>query len=142
MDMSHFDAASTSESGQRVLSVGQCGPDHRSISRFLTRYFGVEVESADTCDEAQSAMRAGKFSLVLVNRLLDIDGSPGMDVICALKDDPDPALASIPVMLVSNDPDAQQAAIAKGTVLGFGKADLDSPATLALLKAHLTGPRT
>jgi two-component system chemotaxis response regulator CheY len=141
MDMSHFEAASTSETGQRVLSVGQCGPDHQSISRFLARYFGVEVESADSCDEAQSVLRAGKFSLVLVNRLLDIDGSPGLNVVCALKNDPDHRLASVPVMLVSNDPDAQQAAIAQGAVSGFGKADLASPATLALLKAHLIPPK-
>ena len=40
----------------RVLNVGQCGFDHRSISSYLADRFGARVESADTFDDAQQAV--------------------------------------------------------------------------------------
>ena len=49
----------------------------------------------------------------------------------------DAALAALPVMLVSNYPDAQQEAQAAGAVPGFGKAQVSSPETLDLLRTYL-----
>ena len=108
----------------RILDVGQCSYDHGSISRHLTSAYGAEVIRAQSADEAVEAARSGGFSLVLVNRQLDQDGSPGVDVIRALK--ADPASADLPVMLVSSFPDAQAEAQALGALPGFGKADLRS----------------
>ena len=74
-------------------------------------------------------MRSTRYDLVLVNRVLDEDGSSGLELIRALKHDP--ALADVPVMLVSNHADAQEAAFDLGASPGFGKASLHSDATLA-----------
>ncbi len=109
----------------RVLSVGQCGYDHGRIVRFLRDTFGAQVEGVDTADEALEALRAGPFQLVLVNRVLDGDGTSGLDLIRSIK--ADAALAGVPTMLVSNYPEAQAQAVGLGAVAGFGKADLGRP---------------
>ena len=124
-----------SPAAPRVLSVGQCGFDHRSISGYLAERFGAEVERADSLDDTRDAMRSARYDLVLVNRVLDEDGSSGLELIRALKHDP--ALADVPVMLVSNHADAQEAAFDLGASPGFGKASLHSDATLARIKALL-----
>ena len=80
-------------------------------------------------------MKSGQFDLVLVNRKLDIDYSDGIDVIRTLK--ADPATASVPVMLVTNYPEHQDAAIAAGAVRGFGKLEFDKPETRETLAAVL-----
>ncbi len=119
----------------RVLSVGQCGFDHRSISGYFAERFGAEVERADSLDDTRDAMRSARYDLVLVNRVLDEDGSSGLELIQALKHDP--ALTHVPVMLVSDHADAQEAAFDLGASPGFGKASLHSDATLARIKALL-----
>lgn len=106
----------------RILSVVQCSFDHGSISRHLGKAYGAEVTGADTKGPALTSLRAGKFDLVLVNRVLDVDGTSGIDLIHAIKADPE--LAPLPVMLVSNYADAQAEAKAAGALTGFGKADL------------------
>ncbi|WP_435008419.1 response regulator [Tundrisphaera lichenicola] len=114
----------------RILNVGQCGYDHGSISRHLSKSYGAEVASADSKGQAMASLRAGEFDLVLVNRVLDFDGSSGLDLIRAIKADPD--LAGVPVMLVSNYPEAQAEAQSLGALPGFGKSDLRSGAVPAL----------
>jgi two-component system chemotaxis response regulator CheY len=121
--------------GPRVLSVGQCGIDHRSIANYLTDQFGALVEAAHDMDDVQRAMACASFNLVLVNRVLDRDGSSGLDLIRVLKSQPE--LAAIPVVLVSDYPEAQAAARALGTEPGFGKAELQDPQTLRRIKALL-----
>src|SRR5947209_1810220 len=91
---------------KRVLSIGQCGADHGGISRTLQRHFGAEVVAAHTPEEGLSHLREGDFALVLVNRVLDADGSSGLDVVKQLKADEE--LREVPVMLVSNYEDAQE----------------------------------
>lgn len=122
----------------RVLSVGQCGYDHGTISRHLRLAFGAEVVAAGTFTRALAALRDGTFALVLVNRVTDADGSAGLDLIRTLKADPN--LASIPVMLVSDYADAQEQARALGALTGFGKTDLTSPASSERLEAVLAAP--
>src|SRR5947208_2898845 len=104
---------------KRVLSVGQCMADHGSISRTLHRSFGAEVVAAHTADEALERLRHDTFALVLVNRVLDADGSSGLDLISRVK--ADEGLRPVPVMLVSNYQDAQGQAVAAGAEPGFGK---------------------
>ncbi len=111
----------------RILNVGQCGFDQPKIARHLKGAFDAEVEPADTHAEAISALKKGRFDLVLVNRIGDVDGAPGLDLIRSLK--ADPGLASTPVILVSNYPDAQAEAESLGALPGFGKAALTSPET-------------
>jgi two-component system chemotaxis response regulator CheY len=123
----------------RVLSVGQCGFDHGQIARHLKQAFGAEVVGAHTRAEALEALCAGRFDLVLVNRVIDADGSYGLDLIRDLRADPTPV--PVPVMLVSNYLDAQQKAVALGAHPGFGKSELGQPQTHEKLKRVLAGPR-
>ena len=113
---------------RRVLSVGQCGPDHYSISRFLERHFDVEIATADREQQAIQRLRSEPFDLVLVNRKLDVDYSDGLAIIRAMK--ADPSLAGVPVMLVSNYAESQEEAVAAGAEYGFGKSALNSPETV------------
>jgi DNA-binding NarL/FixJ family response regulator len=122
---------------KRVLSVGQCAMDHGSLSYLMSKHFGADVIGADSKDEALAAARQGDVALVLVNRLLDRDGSPGLEIIRAFKGDE--ALKTVPVMLVSNYDDAQREAVSCGAVRGFGKAALELPQTIAVLREVLQG---
>jgi CheY-like chemotaxis protein len=112
---------------RRVLSVGQCGVDSGAIAHRLRKDFDAEVVAADTHGEALQALRAGgPFDLVLVNRVGDSDGAPGLELIRKVK--AEPALAAVPIMLVSDYPDAQKQAAELGAVPGFGKSQLSRPA--------------
>ncbi len=123
--------------GKRVLSVGQCGADHGGITRALRQAFGAEVEAAHSGPEALEKLRHGAYALVLVNRVLDWDGSSGVDVVRAVKEDE--ALRQVPLMLVSNYPDAQDEAVAAGAEPGFGKAALGRPEMLERVRPFLEG---
>jgi two-component system, chemotaxis family, chemotaxis protein CheY len=120
---------------KRVLDVGQCSPDHTTIRSYLTRNFDCEVVQVDDAGGAIAQLKAGNFDLVLVNRKLDIDYSDGVEVIRQLKADPE--TSGVPVMLVTNYPEHQAAAIAAGAVPGFGKLEYDKPETRDRIAAHL-----
>src|ERR1700755_2550375 len=102
---------------KRILSIGQCSADHYGISTFLRSHFDVEIEPAHSRKQALEALKAKPYDLVLVNRLLDRDGTPGIDIIRQMKADQD--LAALPVMLVSNHETAQKEALAVGALPGF-----------------------
>ncbi len=131
--MSQLDPAAA----PHILSVGQCGFDHRSISSYLADQFAAEVERVDSMEDTRDAMKSVRYDLVLVNRILDENGSSGLELIRALKHVP--ALADVPVMLVSDHADAQKAALNLGASPGFGKASLHSDLTLARIRALLGG---
>ncbi len=121
---------------RRVLNVGQCFADQGSIARTLRKAFDVEVVAADTIAEALRRLRQERFALVLVNRVLDADGSAGLELIRQVR--ADEALQDMPVMLVSNYDDAQQEAVAAGAAPGFGKAALGQPHMLDRVRAFLS----
>lgn len=120
---------------KRVLDVGQCGPDHATIRRFLTRHFDCEVTQANGPQDALALLKGGRFDLVLVNRKLDADYSDGIEVIRQIKSDPE--TAEVPVMLVTNYPEHQDAAVAAGAVRGFGKLEFDKTQTREKIAAAL-----
>jgi two-component system chemotaxis response regulator CheY len=119
-----------------VLDVGQCQPDHSAIRRLIEREFQAKVVQAHSLDDALGQLRSSTFSLVLVNRQLDADYSDGLDVIRAIK--ADPQFAYIPCMLVTNYPEHQQAAVAAGAEEGFGKASLNAAETYDRLARFLS----
>lgn len=121
---------------KQVLSVGQCYADHSAITGTLQRHFQAEVVPAATADEALALLRQHSFDLMLVNRVLDGDGSSGLAVVDKVKTDV--RLREVPIMLVSNYEDAQQQAVEKGALPGFGKAALGQPQMVSRLKALLT----
>lgn len=114
-----------------VVDVGQCDPDHASIRRAVEQ-FGVQVHRAHSGAEAKKLVAGGNVVLVLVNRVLDADGSDGMAVIRELL-----SIGTAPVMLVSNYPEYQAKAVEIGALPGFGKATLREPATLEMLQGVL-----
>lgn len=119
----------------RILNVGQCGPDHSAIRSYMKANFDCQVDLADGPEDTLAALEAGDYDLVLVNRKLDRDYSDGIEVIRQIKAVPDHA--DVPVMLVTNYPEHQRAAIAAGAVQGFGKLEFDKPETLQRLKGVL-----
>ena len=119
-----------------VLDVGQCNPDHSSISGLLTQNFDVNIQRAHSHEQAITMAKDLKPDLVLINRLYDANGDEGMETLRALK--ADEATSNIPIMVVSNYSDAQDAAVAAGAIQGFGKSALNTPETLALLQGCLS----
>src|SRR5438552_4074547 len=122
-------------SKKRVLSIGQCGPDHYSIAWTLRGHFGAEVVPASRAGEAFELLKKSAYDLILVNRILDADHSSGLQIIKQIKETPE--LEETPVMLVSNLPDAQEKAEALGALPGFGKDLLTDDALVDVLKPQL-----
>lgn len=122
---------------KKVLLVGHCGPDS-SYLRMAVKSAGgnVTMLAADDDLELREALDAG-VDLVLFNRELGygFEVDKGVDVIRSLK----AAYPNTKMMLVSNYPDAQAAAVAAGALPGFGKRDIGSAkATRALQEALST----
>lgn len=114
-----------------VVDVGQCDFDHASIKRVVEQC-GASVIRAHSAEEARRFLDQGDVALVLVNRVLDSDGSDGMALIGELV-----SAGRAPVMLVSNYPEYQDKAVALGARSGFGKSSLGSAETLELIRKTL-----
>jgi two-component system chemotaxis response regulator CheY len=112
---------------KRVLDVGNCAPDHAAIRRLVEGNFDAQVVQAHGPQDALKQLRSGQFELVIVNRKLDRDYSDGMEIIKQIKDDPQ--LSAVPVMLLTNYPEHQQAAMEIGAEMGFGKLEYGRPET-------------
>jgi len=120
---------------KRILSIGQCTFDAGSIADMIRTNFRAEVSDASSAREALERLQQDHFDLVLINRVLDADGSSGLDIVKQIKSNA--ATLDTPVMIVSNHEDAQQAAVAAGAEWGFGKAALNARATIAVLERFL-----
>jgi CheY-like chemotaxis protein len=120
---------------KRVLDVGNCGFDHGSLARMVENEFGAKAIAAHDAEEALRKARSGEYALVVVNRVLDSDGSSGLDIIESLKSDP--ATKDLPVMMITNYPDHQAKAVAAGAEAGFGKSTLHEPTTRERLAKYL-----
>jgi CheY-like chemotaxis protein len=112
---------------KRVLDVGNCGPDHATVSSFLKRNFDCEVDRAHDAEDTLRRLADHSYDLVLVNRKLDVDYSDGMEVIRRIK--ANAKTAKVPVMLITNHPEHQDAAVAAGAIRGFGKLEYNEPTT-------------
>ena len=121
---------------KKVLSVGQCVPDAAAIQQMLQSNFEVTTLKAATATEALEMLKSGQFELVLVNRKLDADYTDGSDIIKSILADAE--LAKVPVMLITNYPEHDEAAVELGAVSGFGKAAINDPATITKLSQYLT----
>ncbi len=113
---------------KKVMSVGQCNPDHSALSQFLTRNFQCEVVRIDSTEEAIGELEKGHYDLVLVNRKLDIDYTDGTILIEQMKANKN--FQSIPVMLISNYPEYQDEAVKLGAIRGIGKLEYSEPSSI------------
>lgn len=114
----------------RILDVGQCGFDGPRMATLWKQSLGAKVDSAASGDDALQRLEAHKYDVVLVNRILAADDSSGLEVIEQIKD----AGINVPVMLVSDFPEAQDEAVELGALRGFGKAQLGEPEVLELIR--------
>jgi len=122
-------------SSQRILSVGQCGFDHESLTRFVQGSLGLEIERAETATDALESIGRKPYDLILVNRVFDQDGDSGLEFIRKLKAEANGN--STPVMLVSNYKDAQKQAQEAGALPGFGKNDLGTDEASSKIRSAL-----
>ncbi|MEN0110960.1 MAG: response regulator [Planctomycetota bacterium] len=120
---------------KRVLDVGNCDPDHAAITAFFTQHFDAEVGRAKLPADTMEQLRAGDWDLVVINRKLDEDYSDGLEIIKQIK--ADPATKDVPVMLITNYDEHQDAAIAEGALRGFGKLEYGKPETVQRVRAVL-----
>ena len=121
---------------KRVVSIGQCGPDHAVLSAYIRKHFDAEVIAAQRWEDAEPHIESGEVDLVLVNRKLDVDYSDGLEIIRRMR--ADDRFSGIPCMLVTNYPEHQQAAVEAGADPGFGKLQYDDPATREKLARFLS----
>lgn len=119
----------------KILSVGQCLIDQRSLTRWLTTTFDAEILSVDTGQEVLDCLSLGEYDLVLINRIADADGASGIDLIRDLK--ANPQTADQKLMLVSNYQNVQDQAVELGALPGFGKSNLQSSASIAHMNKAL-----
>ena len=118
---------------ESVLVVGNCGADDSAIRSMLQRNFSVEIEQASSVQDATRQIENREFDLVMVNRVFDATGEPGIEFIATQKAiHPD-----LPMMLISNYADAQQQAVAAGAVTGFGKSAIRAADTIELIRGVL-----
>jgi CheY-like chemotaxis protein len=119
----------------QVLDIGQCHLDRGSIRRMIERAFDAQVTDAESGEQAMSLVSENRYDLVLINRLLDRDRSSGIELLRKLKNENQGS--DIPMMLVSDKPDAQAEAEANGAAPGFGKAALSDQTTIEHLAQYL-----
>jgi two-component system, chemotaxis family, chemotaxis protein CheY len=120
---------------KRVLSIGQCGFDESAIVSFFHKIAPeVTVIQAHTIAESLTALNQAEYQLVLVNRIFDRTGEEGLTL---LKQVQSQIKDGLRLLLVSNLPDAQSAALALGALPGFGKAQLNQQATAQLVSSYL-----
>jgi len=120
---------------KRIVDVGSCGYDHGMLQRYFSSTFGSSIEQANHWQDLSCLREKGPIDLVLVNRLLDADGSSGLEIVSRIV--ADGRFAGTITMLVSNHESAQAEAIVRGAKRGFGKAILQEPEVEILLAAVL-----
>ena len=123
---------------KKVVLVGHCGPDSSYLRMAVASADrSLKVFMADDADELNSMLNAG-VDLLLLNRELGwgFEESEGVEVIRQLR----ARFPQVKMMLVSNYPEAQAAAVAVGGVPGFGKREIGSPRVIEVLRAALEQP--
>jgi len=118
-----------------LLDCGNCGPDFNAIRAMAAREFGASVLQSHGLEDTLAMLRERVVDLVTINRKLDRDYSDGLEVAKAIK--ADPQLRAVPIMLVTNYEEHQQAAIEVGCVRGFGKLAIGSPSAHEALRPFL-----
>ena len=120
---------------KKVALVGHCGPDS-SYLRMIVAKAGrdIQVLAADDENELKQVLDRG-VDLLLLNRQLDFgfDETEGISLIRRLH----ARHPNVKLMLVSNYPDAQAAAMKAGALPGFGKREMSGPRVPELIRQAL-----
>jgi two-component system chemotaxis response regulator CheY len=120
---------------KKVALVGHCGPDSSYLRMTVSRATDdVQVVAADDDSDLHQLLTDG-VDLLLFNREMPYGFSEteGVKLIERLrKTNP-----QLKMMLVSNFPEAQAAAVAAGALPGFGKRELSTPRVKEVLREAL-----
>ncbi len=122
-----------------LIDCGNCGPDYNSIRQMVLANFDAVVLQTHGLEDTLEQLSQRDVALVTVNRKLDRDYTDGMEVIRGIK--ADPRFASVPIMLVTNYDEYQDAAEKEGAIRGFGKLTVRDPQTLERLQPYLGAPK-
>ena len=121
-----------------VALVGHCGPDSSFLRMAVSGAApGTRVVMVDSDQELEAAMAEASLDLLMLNRKLDwgfADGD-GMELLRRIKRE----RPEQKVMMISNFPEAQQAAESAGALPGFGKREIGSPKVKERILAALSG---
>ncbi len=121
---------------KKVALVGHCGPDASYLRLAVARAVkDAQIVFADDQHTLNKLLDNGGVDLILFNRQLDygFETDEGVELIKRLRAK-NPLLRA---MLVSNYPEAQQAAVQAGAVEGFGKREIGSPKVSELIRSAL-----
>ncbi len=103
----------------RFVLVGHCGPDQFMLKNALGRFAaGTEIVTSNDSTSLEPFLSAG--NVLLINRVLDgsFDAADGINLIRTIANREDaPAL-----LLISNYPEAQAAAVARSSPTSCDKA--------------------
>jgi CheY-like chemotaxis protein len=120
---------------KRVALVGHCGPDASYLRLAVSRAVkDAQILFADDQHTLKKLVDGG-VDLILFNRQLDygFETDEGVEMIKRLRT----TNPSLKAMLISNYPEAQQAAQQAGAVEGFGKREIGSPRVSELIRSAL-----
>ena len=120
---------------KKVALVGHCGPDASYLRLAVARAVkDAQIIFADD-QHTLNKLIDGGLDLILFNRQLDygFETDEGVEMIKRLRE----TSPMVKTMLVSNYPDAQQAAMQAGAVEGFGKREIGSPRVSELIRIAL-----
>ena len=119
----------------KIALIGHCGPDSSYLRMVCGQAAkGAQVLMADDDSELQDVL-AQDVDLLLFNRELGygFTHKMGVEAIKYLRG----LNKNLKMMLVSNYPDAQAAAVANGALPGFGKRELHTPKVAELIREAL-----
>jgi hypothetical protein len=118
----------------KVLIVGHCGADTSSLT-WLVSQVAPDAKAVYVGGDAVLGREINEKSLVLVNRVLE--GSFNAEDGIGLIEELAKKKTGAGLMLISNYPDAQKAAVAVGAMEGFGKSALGSAKVKEMLRGML-----
>lgn len=118
---------------KQILDVGNCSFDHGRLVAWLARHWACDVQAAPDARSADRAIDEASFDLVFVNRVFDGDASIGLDWIDRVRS----RGRKSRFVLVTNYPEVQAEALARGVDATFGKRDIGSETALTQLRPLL-----
>ena len=125
------------KSSKVVALVGHCGPDSSYLRMAVSGAApGTRVVMVDSDEALTTAIDEG-IDLLMLNRKLDFgfEATDGIELLRQIKS----RRPGQKIMMISNYPEAQEAALTEGAVPGFGKREIGSAKVKQLITAALDG---